>query len=82
MKTKLGYKCDKCGIRGLAETESLQGWYVAGLFAPMAGGQMSQCFDCYEGRTAYDYDDAAHYEKMRAPRNIEEGRTYAERTAR
>ena len=42
-------RCDFCGTRDLAPIELIPGWYVSGVFTPMAGGRFLHCADCVPG---------------------------------
>jgi hypothetical protein len=42
-------RCDYCGLRDLTPTELIPGWYVSGVFTPMAGGRFLHCVECVPG---------------------------------
>lgn len=42
-------RCDFCGVDDFTPTELIPGWYVSGVFTPMAGGRFVHCADCVPG---------------------------------
>jgi hypothetical protein len=42
-------RCDFCGVDGFTPIELIPGWYVRGVFTPMAGGRFVHCADCTPG---------------------------------
>lgn len=40
-------RCSWCGQRGFSDAELIPGWYISGVFTPMAGGIFTHCVDCF-----------------------------------
>lgn len=40
-------RCAWCGKRGFTSEEMIPGWYISGVFTPMAGGIFTHCMDCF-----------------------------------
>lgn len=60
--TRYSNRCDYCGVRNLLDAEIVPGWYIAGVFTPMGGGQYAHCLDCLSNKPRpYTEPDEALY---------------------